>query len=154
MGHASEWILRNTNASLVDVDTWEGSDEEVHQEFDWDDVYRTYQERILAWDDDRVSAYRITSDGYFGLLGREDLFDFVYVDGDHRAPQVMRDSLNAWERLKVGGVLAWDDYTWSSGRGPWYDPRPAIDGFWHLVQPYVEVLHVGTQLWVRKVTEP
>lgn len=36
--------------------------------------------------------------------------DFVYVDGDHRAPFVLMDALVAWRFLKPGGVLIFDDY--------------------------------------------
>lgn len=39
-------------------------------------------------------------------------FDWVYIDGDHSYAAVLSD-LNAWfPKLKVGGKIVLDDYTW------------------------------------------
>jgi len=40
--------------------------------------------------------------------------DFIFVDGDHRYPGVMRDSLIALKLVKPGGYIFWDDlaYGW------------------------------------------
>jgi len=49
-GDASLWMLDNVltgkNCILFDVDTWEGSDEEVHHKMDFSDVERVYDEKI------------------------------------------------------------------------------------------------------------
>lgn len=45
--------------------------------------------------------------------------DFVYVDGDHMYDGVMADLQSWWPRLRVGGLMAGDDYNlggwWGDG---------------------------------------
>ena len=131
-GDATKWmvenILKQEDSFLVDVDTWEGSDEAVHHNMDWKDVYKTYQEKnAKALADNQVLTMQMTSDRYFAGIGEDNIFDFIYVDGDHTAFAVLRDGSNAYDKLKVGGILAFDDYTWSASKGDFYDPRYAID---------------------------
>ncbi len=40
------------------------------------------------------------------------LYDFVYVDGSHRASDVLTDAVLAWPLLKAGGLLIFDDDGW------------------------------------------
>lgn len=37
-------------------------------------------------------------------------YDFVFIDGDHKAPAVSADSELAFERIAPGGIIAWHDY--------------------------------------------
>jgi len=42
--------------------------------------------------------------------------DFVFIDGCHETPAVLRD-ISVWlPKLAAGGILAGDDYTWDSVR--------------------------------------
>lgn len=70
--------------------------------------------------------------------------DFIYIDGDHRAPVVLQDLVLSWMLLKPQGVILCDDahdwvYTTPHGEKPLqYSPRLAIDAFvhchWHEIQ--------------------
>lgn len=155
-GDASVWlaenILTHPGALLIDVDTWRGSDEDAHLGYDWSDVERTYKDKV-APHGERVVHFVDTSDHFFSVEGRLPAMDFVYIDGDHSALQVLRDAINAFEVLRVGGILAFDDYEWISGKGRIFDPCVAINSFRHLFADYIEVLHVGYQVWCRKISE-
>lgn len=151
-GDASVWLLDNIltgeGSLLVDVDTWTGSDEPIHKAFDWADVQRVYQERThRARCDRRIQTIRGPSDEFQAGNG----YDFAYVDGDHRAASVLLDGVKAYQGLKVGGLLAFDDYEWSSGKGEAHDPRPAIDVFVNLFAARLELLELGAQAWFRKI---
>lgn len=65
--------------------------------------------------------------------GKENYFDFIYIDGSHQAPDVLCDAVLAFKLLKVGGTLGFDDYLWSEplpeGDDPLRCPKPAIDAF-------------------------
>jgi len=135
-GDATKWmvenILKQPHSFLVDVDTWEGSDEAIHHNMDWKDVYKTYTDKnATAIFDQKVLTMQMTSDRYFAGIGEEQIFDFIYVDGDHTAFAVLRDGSNAYDKLKVGGILAFDDYGWSESKGDFYEPRYAIDALCH-----------------------
>jgi predicted O-methyltransferase YrrM len=106
-GDASVWILKHVlthpEATLVDVDTWEGSEE--HSDLDFNFVEAEYDIRIK---DRRIQKVKTTSDKFFQT--NTQMFDFIYIDGDHTEDQVFRDGANALEFLKEGGIIAFDDY--------------------------------------------
>lgn len=71
-------------------------------------------------------------------------FDLIYVDGSHQAPDVLADAVLAFQLLKVGGVVIFDDYLWSmedAGRQDAHNmPKPAIDAFVNVYQRKLTVL--------------
>lgn len=36
----------------------------------------------------------------------------IYIDGYHKAEQVLKDFKNAWEVFNKGGILIFDDFIW------------------------------------------
>ena len=135
---------------LVDVDTWEGSEEPIHYDMNWKSVEEIYDERTLeAAEEHKIHKFKGTSDAFFKYNAYK--FDFIYVDGDHTAYGVIKDAVNAFEALNPGGILAFDDYKWSAGLGALKEPRPAVDAFWSVYQDKLEVLFVGYQCWFRKL---
>ena len=55
-------------------------------------------------------------------LGNE--FDFIYVDGNHDPAATLTDAAMAWDMLKSGGVMLFDDYEY-----PHEPTKCGIDGF-------------------------
>jgi predicted O-methyltransferase YrrM len=155
-GDASVWLLDNilTDASseLTDVDTWEGSDEPEHDAFDFADVERVYDERTAKYVEDmRLIKYVGCSRDFFQAPAETcEEYDFIYIDGAHTAADVLSDAVRAYPTLKVGGLLAFDDYLWKSGKGRLHDPAPAIDAFIDLHSDRIDVIDGGLQVWVRR----
>ena len=56
-------------------------------------------------------------------------FDLAYIDGSHLRDDVTADSNHAWPLVRPGGIVIWDDYTWSPDAPPEQRPQPAIDAF-------------------------
>lgn len=52
-------------------------------------------------------THRMTSDEFFAK--NEQVFDLIFVDGDHRHPQVLRDLDNALRFLAEGGAIVMHD---------------------------------------------
>jgi len=153
-GDASVWLyehlLKGTDSVLVDVDTWEGSDEVVHKQLNWGTVENVYDVKTNEGRFNRkIVKVKLTSD-YFFKNNRE-FYDFIYIDGDHTAYGVIKDAVNAFEALKPGGIIAFDDYDWRGGTGPVDRPRMAIDAFLEIYKEKIEVLHKQYQCWIRKV---
>ena len=152
-GDASLWLwdnlLRNSNALLVDVDTWQGSDEPDPQATDWRAVEALYDARTLgARESGKIVKYKGSSDSFF--KGNDQSFDFIYIDGDHSAHQVLKDAVAGYECLNPGGVIAFDDYLWTSSLGPLHQPAMAVDAFRAIYADRVDMLHQGYQCWFRK----
>ena len=152
-GDASLWIvdniLTNPNSVLIDIDTWEGSDEPSHKVMNWSGVETFYDAKTMqARNSRKILKIKNTSDWFF--KNNLEKFDFIYVDGDHTAQGVIKDAVNSFDSLKVGGVLAFDDYLWSAGLGTTKEPRMAIDAFKSIYSEHLETLVDGYQMWFRK----
>lgn len=152
-GESAEWMCENIFTALgaryFCVDTFEGSVEHHVGNIDCATLEAEATERLARF---RPVAKIIK--------GRSDLvlrqwqgqpFDFVYVDASHDSPNVLRDSVLAWDLLKIGGVLVWDDYEWTVMLDPLDCPRTAIDAFLTVHSRGLEVLGKGWQVAVRKL---
>lgn len=151
-GDATEWLLNNRSiACLDDVDTWLGSDEEVHHTMDFSAVEQFYRERFK--DRLEVFPFKMTSDTFFSRQPQEERYDFIYIDGDHTALQTCLDGLNAWRLLKTGGIMAFDDYQWhlSNPNVAIEDcPKNGIDAVLFVLGSRAEIVEIGYQLWIKK----
>jgi predicted O-methyltransferase YrrM len=151
-GHASTWLLANVlngdGSVLHDVDTWEGSNEPGHDGMNFSEVEKIYDSNMNLFTN--VNKYKMTSTEYL-LSARDERFDFIYIDGAHTAEQVIEDAVLSWPLLKMGGIIAFDDYLWPSPDGnEMNSPKPAIDFFLRLHKHEVDVLHNAWQVWLRK----
>lgn len=156
-GDATVWMLENflthPESVLTDVDTWQGSEEAIHKNFDWKNVEDVYREKTSKYlEQGKLIKYKGTSDAFFAassVLRKK--YDFIYVDGDHTAKAVLKDGVNALEACAPGGIVAFDDYTWQSGKGPTHDPRVSIDALIVAYADDFEVIDKGSQVWLRNV---
>jgi len=148
-GDASLWMLDNVltghNSILIDVDTWQGSDEEVHKKMDFSEVEAVYDAKIKG----RTVKNKSTTVNY--LLKSLFEYDFVYVDADHTAASALIDAELAWQYLKPNGILAFDDYTWGSHLPAHLAPKLGVNLFIHRYQGQFENLIVNGQVWLRKL---
>jgi predicted O-methyltransferase YrrM len=152
-GDASIWLydnlIKDTDSVLIDVDTWEGSDEVAHHALNWGTVENVYNARVLAARNERkIVKVKLTSD-YFFRNNREK-YDFIYIDGDHTAYGVIKDAVNAFEVLKPGGIIAFDDYQWNGAPDPADRPHMAINAFLEIYRKKISIIVQGYQLWVIK----
>ena len=145
-GDASLWMLDNIDSLvLIDVDTWQGSDEEVHKSIDFFDVERAYDEKIKG----RTIKQKMTSFQY--LLNAYFFFDFVYVDADHTAASALLDAELSWRLLKSGGIMAFDDYEWGAHLPASKSPKLGINLFLERHAGEYELLESGLQVWIQKL---
>jgi len=152
-GDATVWMFENvlthSEARLVDVDTWEGSDEVAHKKINWQSVETVYDSKTLEYvSSGKLDKVKTTSDKFFSSNNK--LYDFIYIDGDHTAASVLKDGINAIKFLEPTGIIAFDDYMWRSGRGPTYDPYPSIDAILTAFSNEFETIDIGLQVWLKR----
>ena len=87
--------------------------------------------------------------------GMQGYYDFIYIDGSHQAPDVLLDAILGFELLRVGGVIAFDDYLWqeplSTGTDPIRCPKTSIDAFTNIYCRKLSVIRAPLyQLFIRK----
>jgi predicted O-methyltransferase YrrM len=95
----------------------------------------------------KMKAYSI--EALWKLQRDQASFDVIYIDGSHKYRDVLIDSLLAWDLLRIGGYLIWDDYFWSR-RQTEIGSRLAIDQFIDALEPHIEPVFASHQVAIRK----
>lgn len=157
-GDASVWLCQNilggVDSRLTDVDTWRGSDEEVHDSMDFEDVYKTYEKKIKHFKN-IYTCRTTTTDFLLHEAGCCDCnatteYDFIYIDADHTTAGVLIDAELSWNILKYGGIMAFDDYEWGSNLPMHLRAKPGIDLFLLRHDGEYELLAKNQQVWIKK----
>ena len=157
-GDASLWMLDNILTGqysiLTDVDTWQGSKEELHESMDFDEVYEVYLNKISKHKKQTRINRCTTTDYLLAQYGCDrplgEYYDFIYVDADHTTVGVILDAELSWPLLKSGGIMAFDDYNWGNELPLHLRPRPGIDLFLLRHEGEFELLEKNEQVWIRK----
>ena len=161
-GRSAVWIVENIMQDgdiLGCIDTWEGGEE--HGEEDMGTVKERFDHNIAILRDKYperyIDQYKNTSTkALVEILSIPNYskFDFIYIDGSHKAKDVLTDACMAWPLLKPKGLMVFDDYLWTpNARDILHRPKAAIDAFTNLFAEEVEIVHIGYQLIVRKKGE-
>jgi len=162
-GRSTVWTVEHMmedGGEIVCIDTWEGGEEHTAQgrdmgqvEANFDHNIKLVAERfpertIIKWQEPSLT-------GLSALLHDEAQreFDFIYIDGSHQAPDVITDACLAWPLLKVGGVMAFDDYGWGEPLPPTHKPKMAIDAFVKIYQDRLHLIYSGYQLIIQKLKD-
>jgi hypothetical protein len=146
-GRSAIWFLENIltdpSSSITCVDIFVGNYEQ------------TFDKNIKPFGG-RVTKIRAPSQIALRKLQLES-YDFAYIDGSHMAKDVLVDAMLAWDLIKPGGIIIFDDYELDKPMdkfdGDAFHPKIAVDAFLNVMDPYVEVLFRGYQVAVRKRTE-
>ena len=153
-GDASVWladnILTGLGCWLIDVDTWEGSDEPDHETMDFDDVYETYKNKTKMYK--TIKHFKSTTTWFLSSVRKDPDYDFIYVDAHHTSASALLDCELSWPQLKSGGILAIDDYEWLHPDGvEIHAPKLGILMFLDRHVGEYEELICNQQLWIRKI---
>ena len=143
------------------VDTWEGGVE--HKGTDMESVEDRFRHNTNTAIESVAHKVELVihkgfSDYELSKLIASDksqYFDFIYVDGSHQAPDVISDAILSFKLLRVGGVIAFDDYLWAEnlpyGIDPVRCPKPAIDAFTNIFCRKIRIIQAPLyQLYVQK----
>jgi len=154
LGESAEWMLdtifTHERSEYYCVDTFEGSEEHRLAGIDCSVCEGETRKRLDRFGG-REIIHKARSDHAMKHFLRGFDFDFIYVDAAHDAMNVLRDSVLAWDLLKVGGVMIWDDYLWAVMADEAQRPRLAIDGFLACYSGRYEILGMGWQVAVKKL---
>ena len=148
-GQSSRWMLENVlthpDSRMIGLDAWP---------FDGDPFEGRARANLAPFGDKveliKGDSGKVLREGRF----KDESFDIIYIDGDHRALPAMADSVLTWPLLKVDGLCTWDDYKWR--RAPWKRtprherPGDAIDAFLAAIRGRYQLLFKNYQLGVRK----
>lgn len=153
MGESAEWMLTNIftheKSRYYCVDTFAGSEEHHLAGIDCTMLEQDTRQRLAPFGG-RVSICKgLTHEVLRNLTNAR--FDFIYVDAAHDALNVLRDAVLAFDLLKLGGVMIFDDYAWTVMPDAIDRPKIAVDAFVSCYARQVEVIGMGWQLALNKV---
>ena len=160
-GSSAEWFLDNIfthkDSFLYCVDTFKGSDEHHLHGIDVSNNYQIAQD-LLARFTNKAFMVNMSHKQMLFELGADRAdhgnFDFLYVDADHSARGCLRDAVIGFELLKVGGIMIFDDYQWTSMPKEIDRPKMAINAFINCYAKEMEVLpDRGYQVALKKIKE-
>lgn len=152
-GDASAWIIENVlvhpESTLTDVDVWDLYEVENYRGHNFLEAEKKYDKQCKS---DKVFKNKMSSNDFFKNNKKE--FDFIYIDGNHMASQVLIDLCNAIIFSKVDTIIGIDDYLWNDAVGGETSmPKIAIDSFLSCFKDHIEVIHMGYQVWVKVISK-
>ena len=152
-GRSAIWLLENilTNESsiLTCIDTFEGSIEHKnHFENDIKNLLDIFSHNISKFKN-KVNIIKNISQ--IALKQINEQYDFIYIDGDHKASSVLEDAILSFSLLKKGGIIIFDDYLWFEMKKYIDNPKSAIDAFLEIYADKITVLYKGYQVIIEKI---
>jgi predicted O-methyltransferase YrrM len=139
-----ETCARERDLEIHCIDTWQGGIE--HNQVAMSDVEARFDHNVAVARSRtphkiKLVKHRSLSKAALAKLIVVDpvgTFDVIYIDGSHQAPDVLTDAVMAFQLLRVGGMMIFDDYLWSmeplGQQDPLNMPKPAVDAFMNIFQ--------------------
>lgn len=114
-GLATMWLLQHvlthSTSRMHVVDTFLGS-EEFEPMGIFPDSYERFTKNISAYAH-RVEVHVGRSEDKLREFRPVETFDFIYIDGSHKAKDVLTDAVLCWPLLKKGRPMVFDDLRWA-----------------------------------------
>lgn len=86
----------------------------------------------------------------FKKFTEKNVFDLIYIDGNHMSKYVLEDAVNSFYILKNGGYMIFDDFGGGWEQEKHLQVKTAVESFVHSYEKYLDVIHQGYQLIIRK----
>ena len=114
-GKTTFWTAETLDRFYHDYTYYAIDPHSTSSDIDWielTDVKSNFLHNLQSYGGDSIRYVNKTSTQALAeFIWSNTVFDFIYVDGDHRASQVLTDLSLSWECLSVGGVILCDDAT-------------------------------------------
>ncbi len=153
-GRSAVWLLDNIlidqSSRLTCIDTWKGSREHQNSTFDFGVVETNFDHNILL-SGQLKKVTKIKDCSYIALKKLPpSSFHFIYIDGSHKASDVLEDAVLCFRLLKPSGIMIFDDYEWEPQYKSIDSPRIAIDSFVKCYEDQLDVINAAGQMTIRK----
>lgn len=147
-GQSTVWMLMNLmkqpTDEIVCIDPFTGSEE--HTANQTQELFCRFQANVAqTGKESHVRVLRMRSvDGLPKLMAEGYRCDLAYIDGSHRAADVLMDLCMTWPLLNFGGLCICDDFLWQphkSGSGDVLaSPKIAIDAFTTIFSDQIDLI--------------
>ena len=144
---ATTYGLHN-DSKLYCIDPWEDYSEYSEYKKQQPTIYNSFMNNVEnSGDKNKIIINRGYSNNEIPKF-QDELFDIIYIDGNHEPEYVMEDAVLSFRKLKQKGIMIFDDYGWG---GPDLTQR-GIDGFLSGYHKKIKVLGgCNTQVFIEKL---
>ncbi len=134
------------NSSIYCVDPF--VDFEENKDKDFNQVFENFKHNTQEFKS-RIRLSKTTSDVFFNKEINEK-FDLIYIDGNHHADNVYRDSINSFKLLNTGGIMIFDDFLWDYYKEINLNPIGGVKKFISENFFNVKIVSIGYQIIIEK----
>ena len=130
------------DSKLYCIDPWKDYDDYPEFKNEIEKIYDIFLNNI-----EKIKDKVIINRGYSNneiLKFKDEIFDIIYIDGNHEPNYVLEDAILSFKKLKKGGIMIFDDYGWG-------EVKKGVDGF--LSAYYKKLTYLGLvdeQIFIRK----
>lgn len=153
-GRSAVWLLENIltdqTSTLTCVDTWSGSAEHESTSLHFDQVESNFDRNIRVTGSG-TQVIKVKNFSYKVLPHlKPDSYDFIYIDGSHKASDVLEDAVLSWRLLKRDGIIIFDDYVWEPQYSELESPKIGVDAFVKCYQDQITIIRESMQYTIQK----
>ena len=139
---------RHNDSKLYCIDPWEDYDDYNEYKNIQPSIYNSFIDNL---NNSGVKEKIIVNRGYSNveiLKFQDNFFDIIYVDGNHEPEYVLEDAVLSFRKLKINGIMIFDDYGWG---GPDLTQK-GIDGFLNGYHKRIKFLGLKhSQVFIQKI---
>ena len=138
----------HNESKLYCIDPWEDYNEYNEYKNEQPHIYETFNENIKnSGFQDKIIINRGYSNKEVCKFN-DDFFDIIYIDGNHEPEYVLEDAVISFRKLKVNGIMIFDDYGWGG-----HDlTQKGIDAFLSGYSKRIQYLNnINTQVLIKKI---
>lgn len=150
-GRSAVWLMENIlthpSSKLTCIDTFEGDDYYTNaQKYNIEGLFDHNTSRFAS----QITKLKGNSLQHLKQLNEQ--YDFIYIDGDHRAKGILQDAILAHQLLKKNGIMIFDDYEGGDYiNEPDKYPKYAVDTFVHFFKDEYIIVNMGYQMILQKM---
>jgi len=148
-GRSTVWLLENilTNdtSAITCIDTFEHSH---HFQNDIKNLFDIFFHNISKFKN-KVNIIKNKSQDALKKINEQ--YDFIYINGDHKASSVIENAILSFSLLKKGGIMIFDDYLWFQMKKFIDNPKIAIDAFLEIYADKIIILYKNHQVIIEKL---
>lgn len=139
---------KHPDSKLYCIDPYEDYNDYPEFKNQLNETYKTFLENV---ENNKLNDKIIHKRGYSNneiLKFDNEFFDIIYIDANHEPEYVLEDAVLSFRKLKINGILIFDDYIW----GGLNITKKGIDAFLNAYSNRYEFLEItGNQVFIKKI---
>lgn len=140
------------DSRIYGIDPWENYSEYDEYKNNQNTIYKDFLKNLSHYEyNDKITISR----GYSHMIVptfEDQMFDIIYIDGNHRPEYILEDAVLCFRKLKVNGLMVFDDYDWTMGDEN-ENTMHGIEAFLRGYQNRIykdDVVNINSQVFVRR----